>query len=53
MNEAALDTELRLPQYTTMSDQAAADAIMAKTIAVRVEVESGTLMDASMALGVW
>jgi hypothetical protein len=51
--EAVLDAELRLPQYATMSDQAAADAIMAKTIAVRVEVESGVLMDAAMALGVW
>ena len=51
--EAVLDAELRKPQYATMSDQAAADAIMAKTIAVRVEVESGVLMDAAMALGVW
>ena len=51
--EAVLDTELRKPQYATMSDQAAADAIMAKTVAVRVEVESGILMDAAMALGVW
>jgi hypothetical protein len=51
--EAILDTELRKPQYATMSDQQAADAIMAKTIAVRVEVESGILMDAAMALGVW
>jgi len=53
MNEQALDTELRLPQYATMSDQQAADAVMAKTIAVRSEVDSGTLMDAAMALGVW
>ena len=51
--EAALDTELRKPQYATMSDAEAADAVMAKTIAVRVEVESGLLMDAAMALGVW
>jgi hypothetical protein len=53
MNEQALDTELRLPQYATMSDQQAADTVMAKTIAVRSEVDSGTLMDAAMALGVW
>lgn len=53
MNEQALDTELRLPQYATMSDQQAADTIMAKTIAVRSEVDSGALMDAAMALGVW
>jgi hypothetical protein len=53
MNEQALDAELRLPQYIQLSDQQAADTIMAKTIAVRSEVESGTLMDAAMALGVW
>jgi hypothetical protein len=53
MNEQALDTELRLPQYTTLSDAEAAAAIMAKTIGVRLPVESGTLMDAAMALGVW
>ena len=53
MNEAALDTELRLPQYIQLSDQQAADTIMAMTIAVRSEVESGALMDTAMALGVW
>ena len=51
--EAVLDAELRLPQYATMSDQQAADAIMLKTVTVRRPVESGLLMDAAMALGIW
>jgi hypothetical protein len=51
--EAVLDTELRKPQYATMSDAETADAVMAKTIGVRLPVESGVLMDAAMALGVW
>ena len=53
MNEAALDAELSLPQYATMSDQQAADAIMVKTVTVRRPVDSGLLMDAAMALGIW
>ena len=53
MNEAALDEELSLPAYAGLSDQAAADAEMAKTVSVRRPVESGVLMDASMALGIW
>ena len=53
MNEAALDAELSLPQYAAMTDQQAADAIMAKTVTVRRPVDSGLLMDAAMALGIW
>lgn len=52
-NEAALDAELSLPQYTSMTDQQAADAVMAKTVTVRRPVDSGLLMDAAMALGIW
>ena len=53
MNDAALDAELSLPAYAGLSDQAAADAVMAKIVSVRRPVESGVLMDAAMALGVW
>ena len=53
MNESALDAELSLPQYTAMTDQEAADAVMAKTVTVRRPVDSGLLMDAAMALGIW
>ena len=38
MSQALID-ELSLPQYASMSDQAAADAINAKTVAVRKSVE--------------
>ena len=53
MNEAALDAELSLPQYAAMTDQQAADAVMAKTVTVGRPVDSGLLMDAAMALGIW
>ena len=53
MNEAVLDAELSLPEYAALSDQAAADAVMAKTQNVRRPVDSGVLMDATMSLGVW
>ena len=53
MNESALDAELSLPEYAAMSDQQAADAVMAKTVTVRRPVDSGLLMDAAMALGIW
>lgn len=43
MNETPLDAELRLPQYATMTDQQAADAIMAKTVKVRREVPANLL----------
>ena len=38
MSQALID-ELSLPQYASMSDQAAADAINAKTVAIRKPVE--------------
>ncbi len=53
MNESALDAELSLLQYAAMTDQQAADAVMAKTVTVRRPVDSGLLMDAAMALGIW
>ena len=53
MNEQALIDELRKPEYATMSDQDAADAINAKTVVVRSPVDSGKLMDACMAAGIW
>jgi hypothetical protein len=53
MNESALDAELSLPQYAAMTDQEAADAVMLKTVTVRRPVDSGLLMDAAMALGIW
>ena len=43
MNEAALDEELSLPQYATMTDQEAADTIMKKTVTIRVEVPANAL----------
>jgi len=53
MNEAALDAELSLPEYQALSDQDAADAVMAKAQNVRRPVDSGVLMDAAMGLGIW
>ena len=53
MNEAALDAELSLPAYAGLSDQAAADAVMLKTVTVRRPVDSGVLMDSAMGLGIW
>ena len=52
-NEQALIEELSGPEYATMSDQAAADAVNAKTVTERQPVDSGELQDACMALGVW
>jgi hypothetical protein len=53
MNEQALIDELRKPEYATMSDQEAADAVNAKTVTIRQPVDSGLLMDACMAAGIW
>ena len=53
MNEAALIEELKQPQYQGLSDQQAADAVNAKTVAIRQPVDSGLLMDACMAAGIW
>ena len=51
MNEAALDAELSLPQYAAMTDQQAADAVMAKTVTIRVEVPANTLRRKLASLG--
>jgi len=53
MNEQALIDELRKPEYATMSDQEAADTVNAKTVTIRQPVDSGLLMDACMAAGIW
>ena len=53
MNEQALIDELSLPEYANLSDQEAADAVNAKTVAERQPVDSGELQDQCMALGVW
>ena len=53
MNEQALIDELKQPQYATMSDQQAADTVNAKTVTIRQPVDSGLLMDACMAAGIW
>ena len=52
-NEQALIDELSKPEYASLSDQEAADAVNAKTVTERQPVDSGELQDACMALGVW
>jgi hypothetical protein len=53
MNEQALIDELRKPEYAGLSDQQAADIVNAKTVTIRQPVDSGLLMDACMAAGIW
>jgi hypothetical protein len=53
MNEQALIEELKQPQYQGLTDQQAADAVNAKTVTIRQPVDSGLLMDACMAAGIW
>ena len=53
MNEQALIDELKQPQYAGLTDQQAADAVNAKTVTIRQPVDSGLLMDACMAAGIW
>lgn len=53
MNEQALIDELRKPEYAGLSDQQAADTVNAKTVTIRQPVDSGLLMDACMAAGIW
>ena len=53
MNEQALIDELKQPQYAGLSDQEAADVVNAKTVTIRQPVDSGLLMDACMAAGIW
>lgn len=52
-NEQALIQELKKPEYQDLSDQAAADRVNARTVTQRQPVESGTLQDACMSLGIW
>jgi hypothetical protein len=53
MNEQALIDELKQPQYAGLTDQQAADEVNAKTVTIRQPVDSGLLMDACMAAGIW
>ena len=53
MNEQALIDELRKPEYSGLTDQQAANAVNAKTVTIRQPVDSGLLMDACMAAGIW
>jgi len=52
-NETALIDELSKPEYASMTDQQAADAVNAKTVTERQQVDCGKLQDECMALGVW
>jgi len=53
MNEQALIDELRQPQYATMSDQEAADAVNAKTVTIRQPVAAERVQAAAIATGLW
>ncbi len=53
MNLSALATELAKPEYASMSDQEAADAINAKTVAVRQLVETWRVKQYAIEQGVW
>lgn len=52
-NEQALIEELSRPEYASMSDQEAADAVNAKVVTERQPVDSGSLQDKCMSLGIW
>lgn len=51
--EAALDAELSLPQYVSMSAEDAANAVMQKTVVVRRPVPAATLRKELAKLGRW
>ena len=53
MNESALIDELRKPEYATMSDQQAADAVNAKTVGIRQPVAADRVQAAAIASGLW
>lgn len=53
MNLEALKTELAKPEYTGLSDQAAADAINAKTVTVRELVPTWKIKQYAMEQGIW
>jgi hypothetical protein len=52
-NEQALIDELSKPEYVSLNDQEAADAVNTKTVTERRPVDCGKLQDECMALGVW
>jgi len=53
MNEQALIEELRKPEYATMSDQEAADAVNAKTVTVRQPVAAERVQASAISTGLW
>ena len=53
MNEQALIDELKQPQYATMSDQQAADAVNAKTVTIRQPVDAAILRKTLAIRGRW
>jgi hypothetical protein len=53
MNEQALIDELKQPQYATMSDQQAADAVNGKTVAIRQPVAAGRVQASAISTGLW
>ena len=53
MNEQALIEELRKPEYATMSDQEAAEAVNAKTVTIRQPVAADRVQASAIATGLW
>jgi len=53
MNEQALIDELRKPEYATMSDQEAADAVNGKTVTIRQPVAADRVQASAIASGLW
>lgn len=53
MNEQILIAELRKPEYSGLPDQAAADAINAKTATIRRPVAADRVQAAAIASGLW
>ena len=53
MNEQALDDELVKPEYAGLTDQQAALTVNAKTVSVRVPVDTGDLKFAMIGAGIW
>jgi hypothetical protein len=53
MNEQALIDELKQPQYATMSDQEAADAVNAKTVTIRQPVAAERVQASAISTGLW
>jgi hypothetical protein len=53
MNLELLATELAKPEYASMSDQEAADAINAKTVTVRRLVETWQVKQYAIEQGIW